>query len=407
MYPIVFCKKILLLLCCALFINGFIAAQTDSCCGASCGLGPNRVVNGSFSDPCLSGYGSDLTAYPCGSGSFSYNAYTEAYDAHSVNPAWTGIEHTGDGKGALLLDGPTTGNPRAWYQTVPVQQGKTYCFTAWFLNVCPTCPAIPSFDIRVKGAIQKTVNLTRSGAWVKVCFLYTALATGPVELAIHMAGNDEVGGNDAMIDDISFREINTDCCCSQITISKTVRFLPPAQCCVTITINAPSTCNIYGVQVGAPYNKWVVSWPAITSFPLTLPELCVPMGGLIKTNISFYDKCGNVICVKPLEVLCDIITHVDEKSATLKSGTATETCSIFPNPAKNQVTLRITTNGKPTTGVAEFIDAAGRVVKQVRVTIPPENNSFTITDLPAGTYIVKYTDASGQQKKTLFIKQKE
>lgn len=395
----------LLLLVFFLFpLRFFPAAQPGPCCPSSCNTGPNLVVNGNFSGPCLTGYQSDLTQYPCDSSGFGWNGYTEVYDANHINPAWTGIEHTGDGGHALILDGPGQGTPRAWYQNINMQQGKVYCFEAWFLNTCPTCPVIPQFEIRIGGIRVGAVLLQRNGQWIKFCIQYTATASGPVELAIHMQGDSNIGGNDAMIDDISFREISASCCCDQIIMTKTVQRKAPDLCCVTLNINAPASCNIAGVEIGPPYNYQLFTWPAPTAFPLVIGPLCIPRGPQVNTTVTFYDKCGNVICTKPLSVFCDIIVTVEDPLMLAENSLAKGQLEIFPNPAANSIMLKMNYGGKPASGRVAIIDGSGRTVQQQRVTIPPENITIDISALKPGSYFIRYTDDSGTQKKAAFIK---
>lgn len=62
----------------------------------------------------------------------------------------------------------------------------------------------------------------------------------------------------------------------------------------------------------------------------------------------------------------------------------------FPNPAKDKVTLRVMKGLKQGMGNIEIVDLAGRVMKNEYM--ESEVKEISIDALPAGVYIIKYTD---------------
>jgi PKD repeat protein len=209
---------LLLLLYCVIAMQA--GAQTGSCCSHCCA---NRMtINGDFSAPCFNGsYQSDIAASyrNCNnigslSNAFTDGGFTEAANAADWNNnAWVGTEHTGNGGRALLIDGPVNNSKRVWYQPANVVKGRSYCFTAWLLNICPGCSLRPSFIVKIGTTqIARLDQLSAANGWTRVCVRFTATASSLSTLAIIMLPSSQQGvftnaGNDAMIDDISFCEI--------------------------------------------------------------------------------------------------------------------------------------------------------------------------------------------------------
>ncbi|PCJ66781.1 MAG: hypothetical protein COA58_04800 [Bacteroidetes bacterium] len=125
---------------------------------------------------------------------------------------WTGVkDHTpGGGTNVLLGDGPST-TSRLWYQFVSVEKGKTYDFSAWFVNANVNgryAGATSRFEIRVKGVngplLLSTGYLGKTTPWTEFVGEYTATETGVIEIDILIIGGPS-GGNDFAIDDVSFK----------------------------------------------------------------------------------------------------------------------------------------------------------------------------------------------------------
>jgi PKD repeat protein len=202
------------------------------CCCNTCTVDssankPEQTRNGSFTDACYNKYHSDMRYHDCTDvgGSLGQPGFTETGDAHLWNSAWNATDHTvAANSKCLIMDGPTDNFKKAWYQNVKVEKGKTYCFGAWFKNMCVTCPNPPSFELRVNntcpnsnhtatyGYVEGVYNLDDPG-WIKVCGDYTADYDGIVEIDIYMLSNSDYAGNDGAIDDVSFAE---KCCTQQV-----------------------------------------------------------------------------------------------------------------------------------------------------------------------------------------------
>ena len=110
---------------------------------------------------------------------------------------------TGDGN-MLIVNGSTNNSKYAWKQTVYVEKGKTYEFSAWFISVSGHGSAYKNdIEYNINGTSNLgTYDQTENG-WERYYWKYTATETGPIELKIRTM-SAAAGGNDFAIDDISF-----------------------------------------------------------------------------------------------------------------------------------------------------------------------------------------------------------
>ena len=104
-------------------------------------------------------------------------------------------------------------------------------------------------------------------------------------------------------------------------------------------------------------------------------------------RLTFVDKSGKTTHSKVVEV-------VVKKQGLL---------SIFPNPAKNLLTVSVS-NSANENAVVQVVDMLGKVVKQQNVLLVAGNNtvSLAIDNLAKGSYFVVIKGSSLQQKQ--FIK---
>ncbi len=127
-------------------------------------------------------------------------------------------DHTTTGTGLSLYVDPSNIAGRAyWQQLVTVEAGKNYEFSAWIMVI----EEDPNLQFRINGSnLTAGFNLDRltggtdgPDAWQQFfAYWYSAGTSGDVliELVNLTAG---CGGNDIRVDDVSLREIITDCDC--------------------------------------------------------------------------------------------------------------------------------------------------------------------------------------------------
>jgi len=113
-------------------------------------------------------------------------------------------DHTSGDGNMLIVNGSTNNNKYAWKQTVYVEKGKTYEFSAWFISVSGHGSAYKNdIEYNINGTSNLgTYDQTENG-WERYYWKYTATETGPIELKIRTMSS-AAGGNDFAIDDISF-----------------------------------------------------------------------------------------------------------------------------------------------------------------------------------------------------------
>jgi gliding motility-associated-like protein len=125
---------------------------------------------------------------------------------------WAGVkDHTpGGGTNFMLGDGASS-KSKVWYQNIGVIKGKTYEFSAWFINANVNgrfSGGTSAFEMRVGGVsgqlIASTGTLGKKDPWEKHGGTYTATKTETVEITIVNVKTFS-SGNDFAIDDVVFK----------------------------------------------------------------------------------------------------------------------------------------------------------------------------------------------------------
>ncbi len=150
----------------------------------------------------------DRNMLDLGNGSYTINDYV-------FWPGWNSWKEC-RGRGGignfLYTDAATTAGSYIWEQTVNVEAGKTYEFSAWITNIDtnamtnPSGNPLPHANIFINGTPLFSPYIPISATtclWQKISQTWTATTSGPVTLRV-----DEISkvnnGNDFAIDDISF-----------------------------------------------------------------------------------------------------------------------------------------------------------------------------------------------------------
>ncbi len=116
----------------------------------------NLVVNGDFEDPTLTGIHSDYEHTPGG----NFDDGTWWVSPWDPGLPWAGWQATPFGVAAMNINGdasPQAGNRRVWFQTVSVEPGLEYRFSAWMLATAagPDGYSLEfAFDGTVLGGVQ-------------------------------------------------------------------------------------------------------------------------------------------------------------------------------------------------------------------------------------------------------------
>lgn len=171
------------------------------------------VTNGSFGAGNV-GFGSDYVFTPDGPAVDDlWDAGLYAIDDNAIgrHPYWvTQGDHTGDGA-MMLVNGRTDGVSTVWRQTVNVEAGHSYQFSAWGMNLCCDWAAIgqqapqdefqgPDLEFWIDGLFAGLFSTDGPGVWLQGAQYFTAGAATAV-LEIRNA-QTIYRGNDFALDDI-------------------------------------------------------------------------------------------------------------------------------------------------------------------------------------------------------------
>ena len=163
------------------------------------------VINGNFNLGNV-GFTSDYEyVSETGSSMVPENRYTVGTSPRNYHPTFIihGDHTTGDGN-MLIANGSVDNSKFVWKQTVFVEKGKTYEFSAWFLSVSGITPLNKDM---IEYVINEDANLGEydktENDWQRYYWRYTATESGYIDIKIRSLSSDS-GGNDFAIDDISF-----------------------------------------------------------------------------------------------------------------------------------------------------------------------------------------------------------
>lgn len=194
--------------------------------------GNNLIVNPNF-DGGLTGFTSDYIpgtggAFGLLSGEGQFAVATNAADTHTNFAPCT--DHTGGGN-MLVVNGAGVPNQDVWCQTVPVNPGTDYAFSAWVTSVISSSPAQLQFSVNgmLIGGIYTASASTC--AWGQFNAIWNSGGSSTAEICI-VNQNTATSGNDFALDDLSFGELceATD----QVTITVidlNADFFPPNGLC--------------------------------------------------------------------------------------------------------------------------------------------------------------------------------
>lgn len=174
--------------------------------GAAAGqaMGANLVVNGDFENPSLAGINSDYLHTPGGNtdeGTWWVNPWD------SGGP-WDNSQHTPGGVAAMSVNGDDStqaGVKRVWFQTVTVEPGTEYNFSAWMLGTAGGFEGY-SLQFAFDGALIGGVNSpTQARIWESFNATFTATAPSVTISIVNVSGI--TFPNDFMIDDIALEVV--------------------------------------------------------------------------------------------------------------------------------------------------------------------------------------------------------
>jgi hypothetical protein len=130
----------------------------------------------------------------------------------------------------------------------------------------------------------------------------------------------------------------------------------------------------------------------------------LPLGTRIDNRVAIFFDFNEPVITNTVQTIIGAPVSVLERSS-LPQG-----LSIFPNPARNQATVRWTLSQGSEGGQLQLLDLQGRVLRQYLLAQPMQAaeayqlEQFDLQGLPAGSYFVRLQTAQSSQQAMLIIK---
>ena len=135
--------------------------------------------------------------------------YSVVKNPHSVHGSWASFGDHTSGSG-LMLAANGSPNPTnvVWRQTVAVTPNTKYLFSAWAASSYPISPS--EFHFIVNGEPQGNVVALppATGVWQNYSAFWESSNAVSAKLEVRML-NTAFNGNDLVLDDLSFRRVNS------------------------------------------------------------------------------------------------------------------------------------------------------------------------------------------------------
>ncbi len=171
----------------------------------------NLVANGDFSVGNV-GFTSSYTYSPPPSSILyegDYSVYNNPFGVHSGFTSF-GDHTTGTGNMMIINGGPTASD--IWCETISVTPYTDYVFSAWFANCSSgtTGAYVPILQFKINGSLIGSPDTVRAapGTWVNFRSTWNSGASTSAAICIYDALTTS-GGNDFVVDDISFQKFCT------------------------------------------------------------------------------------------------------------------------------------------------------------------------------------------------------
>ena len=215
-------------------------------------LGSNQIVNGDFE----SGNTGFTTAYTVGTGGTwglvsnpgTYAIVTSPFAAHSnFTPC---ADHTpAPGNQMMVVNGSGTAGINVWCQNVPVQPNTDYQFGSWISNAL-TETNVAQLQFTINGSLLGSVFSTPTigCSWQQYFQVWNSGLNNSAQICITNQ-NINPGGNDFVLDDITFKPI----CYSYDTVVVTYSTFPVVNLGPDTTICEGSTLVLDAQNPGCTY----------------------------------------------------------------------------------------------------------------------------------------------------------
>lgn len=215
-------------------------------------LGDNQIVNGDFEQG-NTGFSTNYTlgtGGPWGLLSFEGN-YAVTSSPHLAHTNFSVCQdHTpAPGTQMMVVNGSGTPGTNVWCQTIPVQANTDYQFGAWAANALNEVN-VAQLQFSINGSTIGNVFSTTTNAcnWQQFFQVWNSGTNNNANICI-VNQNTSNGGNDFLLDDITFRPI----CFSYDTVVVTYSQLPQVNLGVDITLCEGETVTLDAQNSGSTF----------------------------------------------------------------------------------------------------------------------------------------------------------
>ncbi|MEI8203117.1 MAG: LamG-like jellyroll fold domain-containing protein, partial [Bacteroidota bacterium] len=173
--------------------------------------GNNLITNGDFESG-NTGFTSAYGFVDCLDGQCLYpeGKYTVGKNPttyHDLFPSCT--DHTSGSGKMMIINGSGTTNTNIWCQTVTVQTGTDYAFSAWVTPVSSVSPPILQFSINGINLGSPDISPATTCDWHEFYQTWNSGLVTSANICV-VNQNTAVFGNDFALDDITFKQFCTD-----------------------------------------------------------------------------------------------------------------------------------------------------------------------------------------------------
>jgi gliding motility-associated-like protein len=328
---------------------GSYSVDIDDSCRAA---GPELVVNGHFEDG-LTGF---TTGYICcagGPGNFAVDADPNFYNGGHFGSGY------GGGGNYLIVDGSTTPGTSVWCQSIPVSPNTYYTLSAFISSNYPIELAIADFTINGVSVGTVTAPAT-TFTWDPFLTVWYSGASTSANICISDQ-NIIGGGNDFGIDNISFK---TCLSCSINTPFSITEPLPLTVSSIQTNVSCAGGNNGSATASAAGgTGTYSYSWSTV---PAQLTATA--------SNLS----AGTYTVTVTDQNLCTATDVITITEPTALSASISAQINVSCNGGTNGAAT-----GSGNGGVGPYSSSWNTV---------PAQNTFTATNLAAGSYTVTISD---------------
>lgn len=230
---------------------------------AICSHGQNLILNSDF-EAGNTNFSTQYTYAP--EGMTAQGTYCVVTNPASVHNYWASFGDHTTGSGLMLVaNGGSNPTNLIWRQTITVVTNTSYLFSAWAASSYSSSPSRFFFFVNGSQRGNPVTLPGTTGLWQNYSVIWDSQGSEEALLEIRML-NTSYGGNDFVLDDLSFRSVSSSNAPPPASIRKTAGE-PPA-----VEVSWPAASNqLYQVQWTSEIisNQWFSLGPPLATNGIT------------------------------------------------------------------------------------------------------------------------------------------